>query len=288
MVDHILSDSLLTATDKLVAISILYMVKDGVVIEKNEEIATKINSNITSVSRSLRNLSENKYIKIVLLHHRERQIICLTKLTRHLINLVRLSENEDFTLPKTQGEPTRNLIKLTRIGTYLIRLIRWKKEQMFKDQDFMTTVPVKLFNSKEKRDILYYIYIYYFNKNKKEYYYIEYDENKIPKCRFLHEKLNQYNRENKGLYPVEMYSSFLLHYSQPNKKGVPRWFLELTKKNGSFHIPGRLAQWSGRGYSNKKNESNGSNGSNGKGRVVSTSAPIDLRGSRSLPKVELD
>lgn len=62
-------------------------------------------------------------------------------------------------------------------------------------------------------------------------------------CRRLVEQCEEFDVDHAGKYPPDLYEQFITFWSQPNKKGQPKWWTTLHAKGGRFHIPGRLATW---------------------------------------------
>lgn len=62
-------------------------------------------------------------------------------------------------------------------------------------------------------------------------------------CRRLVEQCEEFDVDHAGKYPPDLYEQFITFWSQPNKKGQPKWWTTLNSKGGRFHIPGRLATW---------------------------------------------
>jgi hypothetical protein len=75
------------------------------------------------------------------------------------------------------------------------------------------------------------------------------DERGVVRCTVLQAMIDEYKRQHHGLYTEQMYEEFLTHWSTPLDSGKPKWREQIERKNGAFHIPGRLATW-------KKNEFN--------------------------------
>jgi hypothetical protein len=293
--ESILADKKLSATDKLVAIALSMSSKEEVQYLTNKEIASKIDSSDTAVSRSLKSLNDQEYLTISIENNTKRCITILPKLANTLIKKTRVTQNNDETpLPKSQGSGYERfmsmLLPLTKKSrglpksqglrfNPLILFLRplsksqgggyqkvkgvtkksrvWKV-QVFENKDFEGDVVLKTTKMNSKKPLyIYYINIYnniFFKKKgcgeKTKPYQVEVDSEGIASCRKLHEKCNEYHKEHPGKYPKELYKKFIHHWSEPNEKGVPKWYRERQKK-GSWQLAGRLATWANSPYNSQ-------------------------------------
>lgn len=72
------------------------------------------------------------------------------------------------------------------------------------------------------------------------------EEDGSPYCKELQKMLGEFYLAHQDKYHKEMYKEFRRYWSEPNGKGIPRWYSEKTKPRGRFDIPGRLATWAKR------------------------------------------
>jgi len=85
------------------------------------------------------------------------------------------------------------------------------------------------------------------DKKPKGTYNLTYDTDGVATCQVLRQEMAAFYKEHPDKYPLPMYTEFLRYWSEPNSKGVPRWYSEKNKPRGRFFLPGRLATW-GKNY----------------------------------------
>ncbi|MCF0070253.1 DUF4373 domain-containing protein [Dyadobacter sp. CY261] len=105
----------------------------------------------------------------------------------------------------------------------------------------------------------------------------------VIKCKVLAALLKKYDDEHPNAYPSELYTKFLVYWSQPNERGRPKWIVEQDRKGGTFHIPGRLSTFKQNDFTNKPTSGNGKPGTL---RPTSIGSP-NYRGKGSDCDVEL-
>jgi len=102
-------------------------------------------------------------------------------------------------------------------------------------------------------------------------------------CSVLRKMIVEFQNAHPGLYKDDMYKDFLMHWSMPNQKGKPKWRVETDRKNGVFHIGGRLATWNNNDFGKTKP----GNGRTSTLRPTSIAQPSKLTGAGTVANVEL-
>lgn len=85
---------------------------------------------------------------------------------------------------------------------------------------------------KSKKDILVY-----------DFLNLEKQKNGTTICKELKKSCNEFEEENKNLYPKDMFTEFLEFWSEEVKKGMPKWFVTKKENDGVWSLPRRLSTW---------------------------------------------
>ena len=117
---------------------------------------------------------------------------------------------------------------------------------------------------------------------------IELNKSGISICTILRQTCKVYDSEHPDMYSPDMYKKFIQYWSDTDKKGVPKWYKELTAKKGTLSLPRRLSTWfeNDQKFNKTSNGIRTNKGGSGTLRPTSIAEPSKRQGPGNVAHVE--